>query len=79
MISLSPNTALMLYLSLTLAILFAIWTFNHYRTRQKKIILAEEHLLVCEYCHFAYLAQSEKKVTQCPQCNSFNKNNTYQR
>lgn len=77
MISLSPNTALMLYLCLTLAILFGVWLSNHYKTRRKKIVLAEEHLLVCEYCHCAYLAQAEKQVTQCPQCNSYNKNNSY--
>jgi len=79
MIELSTNTACMLYLGLTLAIVFGIWTYNHYNSRQQKIVIAEQELLVCEYCHFAYLGDLGKPLTQCPQCHSFNKSNRYRR
>lgn len=78
MIGLSSTTALMLYLCLTLGILLAVWISHFYRFRNKKVVIAEQDLLVCEYCHCAYLAKKAKTVTQCPQCHSYNKNNLYQ-
>lgn len=77
MIELSANTAVMLYLGLTLGILLGIWGYHHYRSRSKKIFTEEQELLVCEYCHFAYLEDITKSVNQCPQCQSFNKANHY--
>jgi uncharacterized paraquat-inducible protein A len=77
MIELSMTTAAMLYLSITMAILLGLWLFQHYKSRQKKIVIIEEELLVCEYCHFAYMEDRSKGVTQCPQCQSYNKCNVY--
>lgn len=77
MIVLTPITALMLYLCLTLATLLCIWGWHHWKSRTRKVIVVEEELLVCEYCHFAYLGQIGKGVTACPQCGSFNKKNQY--
>ncbi len=79
MIELTPITALMLYLCLTLATLMGIWGWHHLSSRKKKIVITEQELLVCEYCHFAYLAQISKGVTKCPQCDSFNKLNRYKK
>lgn len=73
MIEISPNTAVMLYLGLTLAVLLGIWCSHHYFSRKEKISLLEQELLVCEYCHCAYLEDLGKKITQCPQCRSFNR------
>jgi ribosomal protein L37AE/L43A len=73
MIGLSVTSAAMLYLCLTLAVLFGVWFYQHYRAKAKKITLAEEILHICEYCHFAYLARGSKKITKCPQCSSYNK------
>ncbi|NGX41813.1 MAG: hypothetical protein K940chlam7_00087 [Chlamydiae bacterium] len=75
MIELSPTTAMMLYLCFTLATLLGIWGYYHYRSRRQKVILIQQELYICEYCQCAYLAQIAKKVTQCPQCESFNKKN----
>ena len=77
MIELSPTTAFMVYLSMTIGVLFGIWVYQHYQTRKKKIISSEKELFVCEFCHFAYLEEGIKPVTQCPQCQSYNKNNTF--
>lgn len=73
MITLTATTAAMLYLCVTLTVLLGIWTYHHYKSRSNKIIVVEQELLICEYCHFAYLVDLSKKVTQCPQCHCFNK------
>jgi len=77
MIELSPTTAMMVYLCLTLGSLLGIWGYYHYRSRRKKVVLIQQELYICEYCHFAYLDQIANSVTQCPQCHSFNKQNRY--
>jgi ribosomal protein L37AE/L43A len=77
MITLSPTSALMLYLCLTLTVLLGIWAFSHWSTRKKEIVVSEQELYVCEYCQSAYVAESQKGVTQCPDCGSYNKDNLY--
>jgi hypothetical protein len=77
MIELSTSAAINLYLGMTLTIILGIWFYHHYTGRYKKVITTDRELLVCEFCHFAYLCEKEKTVTQCPQCQSYNKNNPY--
>jgi uncharacterized paraquat-inducible protein A len=77
MIELSTNAAIMLYLSMTLIPLLGLWVFQHWSARQKKIDVSDQELHVCEYCHFAYLEEIATKITKCPQCHSFNKNNRH--
>lgn len=72
MIEISSTTAIMLYLCLTLAILLFLWGQHHYYARKKKLDLSHQKLIVCEYCHNAYLDRSDKNITQCPQCQSYN-------
>lgn len=76
MIELSANTALMLYLLWTLTWLLGIWGFHHYRTKNRKILPDEQQMFVCEFCHYVYMNDEYKNVTKCPQCLSYNKNNT---
>lgn len=73
MIELTPTAALTLYLSATLAIVLSLWIYHHYKSRHKKLVTLSQELFICEYCHFAYLDERGKKVTHCPQCQSFNK------
>lgn len=73
MIELSPTTAIMLYLCITLATLLAIWGYHHYYSRMKKVDISQEKLIICEYCHYTYLDQIAKPITKCPQCESFSK------
>ncbi len=73
MIEVSPATGVMLYLGITLIFILSLWGLNHYHKRKKYVKLEAQRLLVCEYCHFAYLEDWGKTVTQCPQCSSFNK------
>ena len=72
MIELSATTAFMVYLGLTLAVLLGLWIYQHYSTKNKTIVPAEQELSICEFCHFAYLKDSVKAVSKCPQCRSFN-------
>lgn len=71
MIEISPTTALMLYLCATLFVLLGLWIVQHYRTRTKIILPMEKNMHTCEFCHFSYLAEDSKKISQCPQCHSF--------
>lgn len=73
MIELNPVTALMLYLALTLAMILSIWAAAHYRSRKRRFMPLEKELIICEFCHFAYLDSGAKKITRCPRCDSFNR------
>lgn len=73
MIELSSTTAFTIYLSLTLGVVFGIWIYHHFTSRRKKISILQQELQICEYCHCAYLATTGVEITQCPQCQSFNK------
>lgn len=75
MIEMTSTTAAMLYLCVTMLAIFGIWVNHHYKNRQKKIVVVEKKLVVCEYCHFAYLYELSKHISQCPQCSCYNKNN----
>lgn len=71
--------AVIIYLALTLAAIFGAWIYHHLLSRKKTILINKEELFVCEYCHFAYLYLIVKKINQCPQCRSYNKDNRYQK
>ncbi len=77
MIPLSANQAAMLYLSLTLGILFALWLTHHYKSKKKVILPPSEVLFICEYCHTLYSEKTSKNVNQCPECHSYNKSNHF--
>ncbi len=77
MIELTFCAAFMLYLSLTLTFVLGLWGYQHYRVRKKAIFFPEKNLLICEYCHYLYLDKDLKKISQCPQCRSFNQFNLY--
>jgi len=79
MIELSPASALLLYLLLTLSVVLGLWSYQHYKTRSKKIITAPKELYICEYCQAVYLDNAQLTVTQCPECHSFNKGNRYKK
>lgn len=73
MIAVSPHTLVLIYLSLTLIGILGLWIKQHYKSRHKKIVITEKALFVCEFCHYAYMEVGSKKITQCPQCNCYNK------
>lgn len=72
MIELTPTTALMVYLGMTLAGLLGLWTTQHYLSKKKPLPPAEKTMSICEFCHFAYLDEESKSITRCPRCQSYN-------
>lgn len=73
MIELSQGTALLLYLGITLICILGVWIASHYRSRKRCFMPLEKELITCEFCLFAYLDESAKKITRCPKCDSYNK------
>ncbi|MFT5318351.1 MAG: Zn finger protein HypA/HybF involved in hydrogenase expression [Chlamydiales bacterium] len=73
MLKLSLSTAFMFYLGATLGVLLVLWIYYNMVQGRKKIVPYERSLFVCEYCSKAYLEESIKHVTKCPECQSFNK------
>ena len=72
MIELTFTAAFLIYLGLSLALLFVIWLHGHARAREKKILPPEEILFVCEFCHFTYLDNPHISLHRCPRCHSLN-------
>jgi len=79
MIEVTAAHAVIIYLGLTLLIIFGAWIYHHMLSRKKTILSNHEALFVCEYCHFAYLNRIAQKINQCPQCQSYNKDNRYEK
>lgn len=75
MIELSPHALLMVYLSLTSMGILVLWVWHHFKTKKIPRLDQREELFICEYCQFVYMELSDKKVTVCPQCQQYNKNN----
>ena len=77
MITLSYNSFLMIYLMFALSIVMIIWIYTHYKRKKRVFFSLEEHLRLCEFCHFSYVEKSIKNLNQCPQCGLYNKENDY--
>lgn len=77
MIILNASQAAMLYLSLTLGALFALWLMHHFKSKRRIVLPAKEELCLCEYCHSMYSAPAIKPINQCPTCHSYNKYNQF--
>ena len=74
MIELTWNTALLLYLFFALGGLFSLWLFTHFTHKKKKIILATDNIIICEYCHNTFSSKRGDTLSRCPACHSLNRN-----
>lgn len=79
MIEVHVGTALLLYLGALLFFIFGVWIYSHLTAKRKKGLPPSSQLAICEYCHFAYLADPLKQVSQCPACKLLNKENWYRK
>jgi hypothetical protein len=77
MIGLTFGQAAMLYLGLTLGVLFTLWVIHHFKSKKSNILPPAEELLICEYCHSLYSDKTSKTVNKCPVCQSYNKLNQF--
>lgn len=73
MIEITPSSAFLIYLLLSLGTLMAIWLYSHYLDKKKQHVALDSRLTTCEYCHTTYVTPSDQSISNCPQCNSFNK------
>ncbi len=74
MIEVDTSTALLLYLGLFLFMCLGVWFCSHLKQRNKQPLPPLYLLKKCEYCHYQYLGKNGEKITECPQCQSLNKN-----
>ena len=72
MIELAPQTAIMIYLCIAIAVMLFLWIQQHFKTRKKTLVMDDKQLVTCEYCKCPYCAEIEKKISECPKCHSLN-------
>lgn len=72
MIAISFNTALALYSGILLLLALAVWLWTEFRTRHVQRSMEEQYRWRCAFCGFTYLDDSGERLTQCPQCESWN-------
>lgn len=79
MIHIAPTTALLLYLTALLTLLFFTWLKHHLRSRKRSPHPSPAQLAICEFCNYAYLADPLQPISTCPSCNLLNKENWYKK
>lgn len=79
MIELAPNTALMIYLGLTCCLVLGIWVYHHFVYQQRPRFRPQHELHICEFCQSVYMTSLNKEITKCPQCQTLNRDNRFQR
>ena len=72
MIEIGLTQAIVLY-SLAIAIVVGgIWIYTEVSVRRPQRTLGKQFLWHCSFCGCSYLDESASKLSQCPQCNSYN-------
>lgn len=72
MIEIGLTQAIVLY-SLAIAIVVSgIWIYTEVSVRRPQRALGKQFLWHCSFCGCSYLDESARKLSQCPQCNSYN-------
>ena len=61
----------MFYLTAFLLLCFTCWMLTHKRARERAPLPQRHRLVLCEYCHFAYLGEAER-ISRCPECHQLN-------
>lgn len=74
MIEVSPETACIIYLGLTVVAVFIAWIKHNKKNQSKEIITFTSGKITCEFCNFSYVDDVRKSLTRCPQCQFMNKN-----
>ena len=72
MIAISFNTALALYSGILFLLAAAVWFWTEFRTHHVQRSMEEQYRWRCSFCGFTYLDDSGERLTQCPQCQSWN-------
>jgi len=67
------STAIFLYLTASLAIVFVLWIFFEKKAVLPKFVREEADVWECSICAYTYVDSTHHEISQCPQCKCYNK------
>lgn len=73
MIRVSVSSAIFLYVTAALAVIFFLWFFFERKAILPKFIREEADVWECSICAHTYVDSTHHEISQCPQCKSYNK------
>ena len=71
MIDLPLGDLFILYLTLVLGLLFAVWIYGDWRRKRRERVNRRNHL-VCNICGVPYEDKSRAPIPPCPECGAPN-------
>jgi len=72
MINLDFSSAIAWCIAAAIAAVFCAWLFGA-RQKEKGLLLDDKFLWFCSVCTYTYISTTEKAITVCPRCGSYNK------
>lgn len=73
MLKLDVSTAVFLYLTVSLLVVFLLWVLFEKRTALPKYVREDANVWECAICAHTYVDSTHHEISQCPQCKSYNK------
>lgn len=71
MIQISLTTALALYSSILIGMVFCIWAYTEVSVSRSQRVIEKQFLWRCVFCGYIYLDEAAEKLSQCPRCHSY--------
>ena len=72
MIQVDVVLAMAIFLSLSLAVVFALWIFYNFRGGKEKTTADNaEQVRQCPYCTHVFVSYEQGDVIMCPRCKSY--------
>lgn len=79
MIRLDIATAVFLYLTSSLIVIFVIWLLFEKQRALPKFVREKADVWECSICSYTYVDSTHHEISQCPQCKSYNKKGAEER
>ena len=73
MFRLDVSTAVCLYILSSLAAVFLLWMLFEKKAILPKFVREEADVWECAICAHTYVDSTHQEISQCPQCQSYNK------
>lgn len=73
MFKLDISTAIFLYVTSALLVIFYLWVFFEKKAALPKFVRPEADVWECSICTHTYVDSIHREISQCPQCKSYNK------
>ena len=73
MIRIDIATAVFLYVTSSLMVVFFMWIFFEKKVVLPKFVREEADVWECVICAYTYVDSQHQEISQCPQCKSYNK------